>query len=156
MRHDELRDMLAHELKEVLHDVQIEPQLQALSGETLNPQSAISTSDARSDIRARGFWNREQNAYFDIRVFYPHARSYLSRNLHRLYTSFEREKKRQYNDRIVNVEQSSFTPLIFSSCGGVGKERSITLKKWLQCLLISEKVAIAQQCVSFGAELNSP
>jgi hypothetical protein len=139
MRHDELRDMLAHELKEVLHDVQIEPQLQPLSGEILNPQSAISTSDARSDIRARGFWNREQNAYFDIRVFYPHARSYLSRNLDSLYTSFEREKKRHYNDRIINVEQASFTPLIFSSCGGVGKEASITLKKMATLLADKRK-----------------
>ena len=31
-------------------------------------------------------------------------------------------KKREYNDRIMHVEKGSFTPLIFSTTGGMGAE----------------------------------
>ena len=33
------------------------------------------------------------------------------------FTKHEREKKRQYNNRIVNVEHGTFTPLVFSVNG---------------------------------------
>jgi hypothetical protein len=69
-----------------------------------------------------------QNAFFDVRVFYPHASSYVTRTLPSLYATFEKTKKREYLDRIVNVERGSFTPLVFSSMGGMGKETSIAIK----------------------------
>ena len=53
-RHDEVRDMLANLLKDVCHDVQVEPHLQILTGEVLT-SSANSSDDARLDISARGF-----------------------------------------------------------------------------------------------------
>jgi hypothetical protein len=34
----------------------------------------------------------------------------------------EREKKRHYNQRIVQVEHGSFTPVVFSAFGGCGRE----------------------------------
>ena len=33
-----------------------------------------------------------------------------------------REKKRQYNQRVMNIEHGTFTPLIFSVTGVMGKE----------------------------------
>ena len=39
-----------------------------------------------------------------------------------LYIQHEREKKRTYNERILQVEKGSFTPLIFSTTGGMGPE----------------------------------
>jgi hypothetical protein len=129
MRHDAIRDLLATEMKEVLRDVQVEPPLTPLSGEVILPRSANREPDARADIRARGFWLDHQSAYFNIRVFYPHAHSYLTRSLSGLFTTFEREKKRQYADRILQIEHGSFTPLIFSSCGGVSHETNSALRK---------------------------
>ena len=41
--------------------------------------------------------------------------------LEKLYEKHEKEKKRQYNDRIMNVEHGTFTPLI-SVNGGAGPE----------------------------------
>ena len=128
MRHDELRDLLAAEMKETIKDVEVEPVLAPLTGEILQPRSAITTDDARSDIRARGFWCRQQNAYFDIRVFYPHASSYLRKDISSLYSSIEMTKKREYGDRILNVERGTFTPLVFASSGGMGLEASAALK----------------------------
>ena len=81
MRHDEIRDILAEEMREVLRDVQTEPMLQSLSGETFERCTINRNDDARSDIRARGFWMNQQNAFFDVRIFYPHAQSYSSRSL---------------------------------------------------------------------------
>jgi hypothetical protein len=141
MRHDELRDLLATEMKKIVRDVETEPRLAPLTGETLYPRSAITTDDARSDIRARGFWCRQQNAFFDFRVFYPHASSYLHRSLPSLFESMEKAKKREYNDRILQVEQGSFTPLVFASTGGMGKEASVVLKKL--AMEISDKQGVS-------------
>ena len=61
LRHNELRDLTATLLTEVCHNVAIEPHLQPLSGEILTHRSAITTDDARLDIRARGFWTEAQD-----------------------------------------------------------------------------------------------
>ena len=47
------------------------------------------------------------------------------------------EKKRAYWDRILNVEKGSFTPLVFTTIGGMGPE-SLRFNKWL-AELISRK-----------------
>ena len=54
MRHNELRDLEAELLNTVCKDVQIEPVLQDITGEVLNP-GANKSADARLDIHARGF-----------------------------------------------------------------------------------------------------
>ena len=38
------------------------------------------------------------------------------------FNANEREKKRHYNQRIVQVEHGSFTPVVFSAFGGCGRE----------------------------------
>jgi hypothetical protein len=129
MRHDTIRNLLATEFRDVLRDVQCEPRLTPLTGEIILPASANREPDARADIRVRGFWADQQSAFFDVRVFYPHAPSYLSRNLSSLCRTFELEKKRQYNDRVMHVDHGTFTPLVFSSCGGMGAEAASTLRK---------------------------
>ena len=34
----------------------------------------------------------------------------------------ENEKKRMYNQRVTNIEQGTFTPLVFAITGGMGEE----------------------------------
>ena len=58
----------------------------------------------------------------DIRVFHPNAPSNKSKSLKCLYKNNEREKKRKYNSRVINVEKSTFTPLVFSTHGGMAPE----------------------------------
>jgi hypothetical protein len=124
--------------KNVVNDVQIEPPLQPLTGEHLQPSSVNTANDARSDVRARGFWTRQQNAFFDVRIFYPNARCYRTRPLQKVFSSLEKEKKREYSDRILQIEHGSFTPLVFASNGGMGKEATIALKHL--ATLMSEKL----------------
>ena len=75
IRHNELRDLTATLLTQVCHNVATEPHLQPLSGESMSLRSAITTDNARVDIRANGFWTGAQDAYFDVRVFHPNAPS---------------------------------------------------------------------------------
>jgi hypothetical protein len=144
MRHNELRDLMASEMRHFLKDVEVEPCLTPLSGESLRPRSAITSDDARADIRARSFWQRQRNAFFDIRVFYPHASSYLDKSLPSLYDSMEKRKKREYEDRILQIENGSFTPLIFSSTGGMGRQASIALKHLATCASESKREPYSQ------------
>ena len=90
-RHDEVRDLFASLLKDVCHDVEVEPHLQTLRGEVLT-SSANSSDEARLDVSARGFWQRGQRAFFDVRVFNPFVKSHLNQKLDMVFSRNEREK----------------------------------------------------------------
>jgi len=78
-RHDELRDCLANVVSEVCKDVKVEPRLLKLSSEQLGKGANVQ-DEAQLDIAARGFQERDQRAFFDVRDFHPFARSCASRN----------------------------------------------------------------------------
>jgi len=78
---------------------------------------------------ARGFWSPLDKSYFDVRVLHPGALSNEKKTLEKMYSDQEDEKKRQYNSRIIEVEHGRFTPLVFSTTGGVGRECSFFMKK---------------------------
>ena len=139
-RHNEIRDITTKWLTEVCTDVEKEPQLQPLTGETILPRSANKQEEARVDIRAKGFWNRQQNAFFDVRVFHPNASSYRNTEIPALYRQQENAKKREYGDRIREVEYAVFTPLVFSTTGGQGKETTIAYKRLAELLATKRKL----------------
>ena len=88
--------------------------LQKLTGEQFEQRAANTSDEARLDVAARGFWAVGEIAFFDIRLFYSSATRDASSN--------ENEKKRKYNNRVMNVEQRYFMPLAFSANGGMGRE----------------------------------
>ena len=73
IRHNDLRDFTAIILWEVCYDTEIEPRIVPLSGEDLSNRTANRSNEARLDVRARGFWERGKQAFFDLRVFDPNA-----------------------------------------------------------------------------------
>jgi len=73
LHHNELHDLTADWLKEVCHNVAVEPPLLSLDGEAIAPTSANRSDEARADVHATGFWGRWQGAFFDIRFFHPNA-----------------------------------------------------------------------------------
>ena len=75
-RHDSLRDFLTVLLDKVYNSVKAEPHLTNLSGEELAYNTAIKGDDARADIKARGFWRRGVDAYFDVSFANVNAQSY--------------------------------------------------------------------------------
>ena len=74
LRHNEVRDLTANLMAEVCHHVCNERHLQPVTGETLSGASTIAADGARLDVAASGFCGgRHERAFFDVRVFNPHA-----------------------------------------------------------------------------------
>ena len=71
MRHNDPTDFLASCMKEVHNDVEVEPKLQPLTGESLRHRTANTDPDARADIRVRGFWTQGSNAFLTLGFFTP-------------------------------------------------------------------------------------
>ena len=144
-RHNRLRDMFAELLDQVANEVQIEPPLEPLTGEVL-PTGTIIKRDARLDIAAKGFWQDYEMAYFDVKVFNPYAKSYINQPLDQVFTAGEKSKKTAYNQRVIRVEHGTFTPLVFSSCGGNGFETGVFVSKLTEKL--AEKKDLPESVVS--------
>ena len=67
MRHDNLKKFDAYLLQIVCNnDVEIEPGLQLLNGETFENRDANERDEAQLDIRVRGFRKNGQSAHFDV------------------------------------------------------------------------------------------
>ena len=139
LRHNSLRDLTAKMLDEVCKDVRVEPILNVLTGETLSEPTANRGDEARLDISARNVWVTGQKAFFDIRVFNPLARKYSNTSISKAYESNEKEKKRKYNQRVLEVEQGSFTPLVFNAMGGMGREAQAFYKRLAQQIADKKK-----------------
>ena len=64
-RHIEIRDLEAEMLSMLFTDLEIEPVLQEINGEELN-RGESKVPDARLDVHARGFWDRQQSPFFNV------------------------------------------------------------------------------------------
>ena len=83
-----------------------------------------------------------------LRVFNPFARSYLNQNqsLECIFRNQEKIKKKQYNQRVIEVEHGCFTPIVTSSFGGLGKETSAFVSRLVEKL--AEKNVMETSIVS--------
>ncbi len=77
----------------------------------------------------------------------------------------EGDKKREYGERIREVEHGSFTPLVFTTRGGMGQEATVVVRKladdlalkcnesysrvvsWMRCCLAFSLARSAIRCV---------
>ena len=100
------------------NDLELEPVLQEVTGETLN-HGADKVPDARLDIHARSFWQRQISAFFDFRMCHSNADSYRDLTPKQIWKKHENEKKRQYAETVMEIEQGTFTPLVFTTIGGM-------------------------------------
>ena len=173
LRHNDVRDITANLLAEVCHNVAVEPDLLPLSGEQFQHRTANTEDGARLDVRAQGFWgDKHQGAFFDIRVFNPYAPTNCKSTTESAYRRHEREKRRCYERRIIEVEHGSFTPLVFSAVGGMGTAATVMYKRlaslladkhaqsypktmsWIRCLLNFSLLRSAIMCIR-GARSTS-
>jgi hypothetical protein len=147
MQHNEVRDVVAQCMREAGHTlVEVEPQLQALSGEAFDYKTANKEADARSDIKCCGFWSNKRQAFFDVKVVSPFARSYVKMSPAALFRMAERAKIREYRERILEVEHGDFNPLVFTCAGGIAPQCHLVLKRLSEQL--SKKQNIQQSVVS--------
>ena len=166
IRHNEIRDLTASLMTEVCNDVQLEPDLQPLTGEQLTYTTANVEDGARLDIAANGFWGgRYERTFIDVRIFNPHAPSNRNSDLATCYRKHERSKKRAYEQRVREVEHASFTPLVLSASGGMARgatnfyknlasklamkwnQSYSTTISWLRCRLTFSLLQSSIQCI---------
>ena len=80
-----------------------------LNGEKLQQTTANRRPEARLDIITTGFWTPGQRVFLDERVFYLNGRRYKSLDLQKCVQRNRNEKKRAYNERVLEVENTLFT-----------------------------------------------
>ena len=68
------------------------------------------------------FLASSSDSIFWLRVFNPTAKRYVDQEISKTYEVNEREKRKLYNERILQTEHGSFTPLVMSTAGGMGRE----------------------------------
>jgi hypothetical protein len=141
MRHDGPKELFGELSAEVCYDVKVEPDLLPLTGEQFDHKTAKVAPDVRSDVRVRGFFTKEQNAFFEFRIVYPFASSYLKMNPADLYEHVAHLRKMEYEQRINQVDNGSFTPMILLSTGGMGAEMTIAMKHLARKLADKRKEA---------------
>ena len=135
LRHNSLRDLFAELLREICHDVVVEPTLLPLSGEKLPPGSNLSDG-ARLDIACRSLYSPLARALIDVRVFNPQAQTNWSKSVPEMYIAHEDEKKREYLPRARDVDMSAMIPAVLSTSGGMGRECDKLVKR------IAEKLSM--------------
>ena len=142
-RHDNIKNLLVSSLAKVCKNVENEPHLQPLDNETFIFRTANTSEESRLDIKAGGFWSKGVNAFFDVRVSHINSPSNQNRTTEQIFKSHEQEKKRKYNQRILDVEQGHFTPLVFGTNGGIGEEGNRFLKRLSELLSIRQNETYA-------------
>ena len=116
--------------------------------------TAKTQDDVRLDFCGRGFWIRGQRAFFDVRVFNPNAQRYLRQTLKQSYAVNEKEKKHHYNRRIMEVDQGSFTPLVFTVNGGMASECKVFYSRLAALLSIKRGVEKSQVTTWIRTKIN--
>ena len=137
MRHNRIRDLEASILKDVCKDVKVEPELMPVGSSNIS--SSNLSEKARLDVSAVGIWSPMERTFLDVRVVHPNSSSYQGKQISKIYEQNEKEKKRTYNQRIIQVEKASFTPLIFTTSGGMGPECTKFHKKIAQLIALKTK-----------------
>ena len=148
LRHNSLRDTFAELLSNVCKDVVTEPPLLELSGEVL-PRGTNTTAEARLDVSARSFWTPMDKVFTDVRIFHPHAPTNAKMSVKQMYKHHEHLKKRAYNARVLEVEKGTFTPLVFSTTGGMGMEAEIFVKRLAKKMTMKDQSSDYSNNMSF-------
>ena len=136
-RHDGVRNLLTSLIGKVGTSVEVEPRLQPLDNERFNLRNALTSPGARLVFKAGGFWSRGVTAFFDVRVTHVNSKCNQGKATSTIFKEQEEEKKRKYQQRVLDVEMGSFTPLVFGTNGGMGADCNCFLKRLAEKL--SEK-----------------
>ena len=82
------------------------------------------------DIVAENVWGRDrQRTFSDVWVFNPFAQTHCNTPLAHCYRKHELEKKRVYKERVREVEHGTFSPLVFTTAGGLGPTATVVYKR---------------------------
>lgn len=126
LRHNEIRDTVGDMVSLVWNDVRKEVVVKDYDPDKDEPALI-------ADLYARGVYERQIAASFDIRVTDTDAQSYCSRSPISVLKSAEVEKKAKYS-RACEERHISFTPLVTSVDGLLAPEFENLMKRLSDCL----------------------
>ena len=116
-------------MDEVCYDVQIEPRLKSLDGEIFSSSSTTTDDDVRLDIKANGLWgSRFNRTSFYVNFFNAHAKS-CPNTIKDACEYHESIKLNKYEERICEIEHSTFNALVFACSGDAGTSASRVMKQ---------------------------
>ena len=125
---DSVRNLLTSIIGKVCNNVKVEPQLKPLDNERLNLRCTVTSPGPRLDLKVGGFWSRGVTAFFDVRVTHVNSKSNQGKAASTIFKEQEKDKKRKYEQRVLDYKMGSFTPLVFETNGGIGADCNCFLK----------------------------
>lgn len=105
------------------HDAKVETEL--LQSRKLGKNAVNIRDDNLVDISLRGFWNTGQQEFYDTIVFYSNTRLYCNVDIQKYYGLNERERKKAYNERMLNMEQRTLVSIVLKFNQKIGRDSQI-------------------------------
>ena len=124
-------------MKDVCKDVRIQPELLPI-GDTSTSSTNVALK-ARLDVSAVGVWSPMERTFLDVRVVHPNCPTNRGKTIEKIYEKNEKEKKNSYNQRVIQVEKATFTPLVFTTSGGMAPECTLYHKKVAELISMKTK-----------------
>ena len=109
-RHDGIQNLLTSLLSKVCKDVDVKPHLLPIDSEVFNLRSTVTSPEARLDIKAGSFWSRGETAFFDVCRTHVNSTCNQNKSTESIFLEHEKDKKRNYQQRVVDVEMGLFYP----------------------------------------------
>ena len=87
-------------------------------------------------------------------MFNPLAKCYRTKTLESMHLTHEKEKKRKYGQRILEVEHGTLTPLVFSCFGGMSRECHKFYQRLAELLAEKRKISISESSCYVRTKIN--
>jgi hypothetical protein len=107
----------------------------------------------RGDLAVHGFWTRGQTAIFDVRITDTDQPSNRNTAPTKVLLRHEKEKKDKYGALCIE-RRRTFTPLVFSVDGLLGKEAKATSKRLASSLAAKWKRSYSEICGFIRSRLS--
>ena len=112
-RHNGIQNLLTSLLSKVCKDVDVKPYLLPIDSEVFNLRSTVTSPEARLDINAGSFWSRGETAFFGVCRTHVNSTCNQNKSTESIFVEHEKDKKRNYQQRVADEEVGSFTHLVF-------------------------------------------
>ena len=105
----------------------------------------VPSPELRGDLAVHGFWTKGQTAIFDVPVTDTDQPTNCNIEPSKVLLRHEKEKKKKYGDLCI-ARRRTFTPLVFSVDGLLGKEATAALKRLASSLAAKWKRSYSEIC----------
>jgi hypothetical protein len=105
----------------------------------------VPSPELRGDLAVHGFWAKGQTAIFDVRITDTDQPTNRKTDPSKVLLRHEKEKKNKYGDLCI-ARRRTFTPLVFSVDGLLGKEATAASKRLASSLASKWKRSYSEIC----------